>query len=225
MAKIIFVEDNYKCSNCLGLINKSEQGVFPLSCSHCNVELEQQEDSNSTTEIDDNENFLKKLSSIKIGSNHPLEYVFLILILIPIIFILPLVFLLDGQINLGTIFHPFHVAYMAINIIFLLYFGSSQEVRVKYKMYIIGLGIFCALVIGLPLLQNFNFSLNSNSNSSSNTYYCNWCGDDYSGRGFTTAMYVVNQVDDESNPLNSYCSRKCAIDWIRSKGREPLRVN
>ena len=73
----------------------------------------------------------------------------------------------------------------------------------------------------ISTLQNIDSSLNSNGN----LYYCNWCGDNYNGRGFTTAMYVVNQVDDESSPLNSYCSRKCAIDWIRSKGREPLKVN
>jgi hypothetical protein len=58
-----------------------------------------------------------------------------------------------------------------------------------------------------------------------NTYYCNWCGDSYSGRGFTSAMYVVNKVDSENSPLNSYCSRKCTIQWIRSQGRQPLKVN
>jgi len=29
----------------------------------------------------------------------------------------------------------------------------------------------------------------------------------------------------DEDPLDGYCSRKFAIQWIRSKGREPLKVN
>ena len=61
--------------------------------------------------------------------------------------------------------------------------------------------------------------------SSGKTHTCNYCGDSYKGKGFTTLMYVVNQVEDEDSALNSYCSRKCAIAQIRSMGREPLKVN
>lgn len=45
---------------------------------------------------------------------------------------------------------------------------------------------------------------------------CQWCGKTYHGRGYTTLMRVVNQVDDEDSPLNSYCSRKCAMEWLRN---------
>ena len=61
--------------------------------------------------------------------------------------------------------------------------------------------------------------------STGKTHTCDWDGKSYKGKGFTTMMYVVNQVDDEDSPLNNYCSRKCAIAWIRSQGRAPLKVN
>lgn len=41
-------------------------------------------------------------------------------------------------------------------------------------------------------------------------FSCRYCGRPYNGRGYTTAMRVVNRVEDENNPLNSYCSYNCA---------------
>ena len=58
--------------------------------------------------------------------------------------------------------------------------------------------------------------------SSDKTHTCNYCGDSYKGKGFTTMLAIVNQVEDEDSILNSYCSRECAIAQIRSMGREPL---
>jgi len=54
----------------------------------------------------------------------------------------------------------------------------------------------------------------SSSSSYSSTYSCGYCGDSFTGRGYTTAMRVVNRVDDEFSPLNSYCSSSCARDCI-----------
>jgi len=45
-------------------------------------------------------------------------------------------------------------------------------------------------------------------------YACRYCGRPYNGRGYTTAMRVVNRVDDENSALNSYCTRKCARECI-----------
>ncbi len=71
-----------------------------------------------------------------------------------------------------------------------------------------------------------NTSSGSNTSSGyTRTHSCQWCSKSYKGRGFTTAMYVVNRVDRDDSPVNSYCSRSCAVKWIKSKGREPLKVN
>ena len=58
-------------------------------------------------------------------------------------------------------------------------------------------------------------SSSESSSSSSKTYHCGYCGDSYEGRGYTTAMRVVNRVKDEDSPFNSYCSSSCAQDCIR----------
>lgn len=50
--------------------------------------------------------------------------------------------------------------------------------------------------------------------SSSSTHTCKFCSKKFSGKGYTTLMKVVNKVDDENSPLNSYCSYKCASDCI-----------
>ena len=55
----------------------------------------------------------------------------------------------------------------------------------------------------------------SSSKSYAKTFSCNYCGDSYTGRGYTTIMKMVNQVDNENSPLNSYCSRRCASECIR----------
>ena len=57
-------------------------------------------------------------------------------------------------------------------------------------------------------------SSSSSSSSYSSTYSCGYCGGSFTGRGYTTAMRVVKRVDDESSPLNSYCSSSCARDCI-----------
>jgi hypothetical protein len=62
-------------------------------------------------------------------------------------------------------------------------------------------------------------SKNSTSRSSggSSKHTCRYCGKSFTGRGYTTAMRVVNRVDDEYSPLNSYCSYKCASDCIATE--------
>ena len=98
----------------------------------------------------------------------------------------------------------------------------------KNPQYIGYAVILLLLIFNQPLSKMFSSvgsSFSSISLSTSSKHVCQWCGDSYGGRGFTSAMYVVNQVDSEDSPLNSYCSRKCTIEWIRSKGREPLKVN
>lgn len=57
-------------------------------------------------------------------------------------------------------------------------------------------------------------SESSSSSSYSSSYSCGYCGGSFTGRGYTTAMRVVNRVDDEYSPLNSYCSSSCARDCI-----------
>ena len=54
----------------------------------------------------------------------------------------------------------------------------------------------------------------SSGSSGSSSHTCGYCGDSFTGRGYTTAMRVVNRVDDENSPLNSYCSYSCASDCL-----------
>ena len=77
-----------------------------------------------------------------------------------------------------------------------------------------------AMVIGGFLFIAFGSDDSDSSGSSyspsySSTHYCGYCGGSFTGRGYTTAMRVVNRVDDENSPLNSYCSYSCASDCIR----------
>lgn len=108
--------------------------------------------------------------------------------------------------------------------------NAEQDPFLNNFLPIIGMIIF---FIGVIYFNSNNDFFSNNSSVSSNSlqkrstsyYLCNWCSDTYTGRGFTTFMYIVNRVEREDSPINSYCSRRCAIEWIRSKGREPLHVN
>jgi hypothetical protein len=101
---------------------------------------------------------------------------------------------------------------------------KPSESKKRSKWVYIGIVVFILLLIGV-MMPPTSSSSGSSSSYSSSSHTCQWCGNSYRGRGFTTMMYVVNQVDRDDSPLNSYCSRSCAIKQIRSKGREPLKVN
>mgnify|MGYP006890094219 CR=1 FL=1 len=74
--------------------------------------------------------------------------------------------------------------------------------------------LFIALSFGSGDSSSSKSSGSGGSSRSSSKHTCRYCGTSFSGRGYTTAMRVVNRVDDENSPLNSYCSYKCAEDCI-----------
>lgn len=54
------------------------------------------------------------------------------------------------------------------------------------------------------------------SSASGKTYTCAWDGKTYKGKGYTSVMRIVRQVDDENSPFNNYCSKSCANAFLRS---------
>ncbi len=87
--------------------------------------------------------------------------------------------------------------------------------KLKHLMSLVGLIIFLMFAIGSVDESGSSSTSSKSSSSRSKTFYCNYCGDSYKGRGYTTLMRVVNRVDSEDSPLNSYCSASCARDCIR----------
>ena len=60
------------------------------------------------------------------------------------------------------------------------------------------------------------FIVTSCTSSSGKTYTCDWDSKTYKGKGYTSVMRIVRQVDDENSPFNNYCSRSCANAFLRS---------
>ena len=94
---------------------------------------------------------------------------------------------------------------------------SKQEVSSPTSKWVwIGGVLFILWLIG-TLMPPTNTSSSSNTSSGyTRTHSCEWCGKSYKGKGFTTLMGVINRVDKESSPINSYCSRKCAREFLRN---------
>ena len=91
----------------------------------------------------------------------------------------------------------------------------STKKEKSSKWVYIGMAFIFFWLIGAFLIPT-NSSSNSSRSMVSSTHYCLWCGDKYNGRGYTTLMRVVNRVDRDDSPLNSYCSRKCATAKLRN---------
>lgn len=87
---------------------------------------------------------------------------------------------------------------------------------IKNLISVLFFGFFIFLSFGSDENKSSGSS-SSGSSSGSSKHTCRYCGKSFKGKGYTTAMRVVNQVDDEYSPLNSYCSYKCASDCIATE--------
>lgn len=76
---------------------------------------------------------------------------------------------------------------------------------------------FIFLAFGSDDSSSKGSSSSSGGGRETSSHTCRYCGKSFTGRGYTTAMRVVNRVDDEYSPLNSYCSYKCASDCIATE--------
>ena len=72
-----------------------------------------------------------------------------------------------------------------------------------------------AIILGLVLNQNIIVNMLT-TEYSGKTYTCDWDSKTYKGKGYTSVMRIVRQVDDENSPFNNYCSRSCANAFLRS---------
>ncbi|MAV89396.1 MAG: hypothetical protein CMG05_02215 [Candidatus Marinimicrobia bacterium] len=103
--------------------------------------------------------------------------------------------------------------------------NKSNDKKSKKSLF----WIFVALSIFFILMPD-----NSSSNTKKQTSYkyemnknftCSWCSKSFNGWGYSTIMGYATylgdeaknksrQVQDDFELINSYCSRKCATEWL-----------
>ena len=98
-----------------------------------------------------------------------------------------------------------------------LYLMWKNQLWTKKTRWIVS-GVIAVLVIAnygkQPTSSSYSSSSSSSSYSSSSKVKCGYCSRSFkAGTGYSTVMRVISQPE---TVYSHYCSRKCAVDFLRS---------